>query len=259
MGRGRAERLADNTFREPAQRQGVTIVSHEIYLSGPMSARPDANTTAFDHATNRLTELGYTVFSPASLPADDLPGIMRETLPAILGTTTAMVVLPGWETSTGSRLEVANAAAIGLPVREYDPTAGLGTVIYDANAGRDAVSQMLGGRNPIQELDLDEESPHEEAARIVLGPRGEFYDHPLDNFARTAHMWTGILYSKLRPDTTVSAEDVALCMESVKIAREAFRHKRDNIVDGHGYWMTLDMVRTERARRAAAQNAPHPS
>jgi hypothetical protein len=41
---------------------------------------------------------------------------------------------------------------------------------------------------------------------------------------------------------------VALCMIGVKMSREAFRHKRDNIVDMHGYLLTLDDVVQERRR-----------
>jgi len=67
------------------------------------------------------------------------------------------------------------------------------------------------------------------------------------------------LYSKLLPDVVLSAEDVALCMQGVKIAREAFRHKRDNLTDGHGYWMTLEMLLSEKQRRAELANKTEPS
>jgi hypothetical protein len=33
----------------------------------------------------------------------------------------------------------------------------------------------------------------------------------------------------------VSARDVALCMVAVKLVREAYRHKPDNIADAHVY------------------------
>lgn len=99
----------------------------------------------------------------------------------------------------------------------------------------------------------NEEPEYVEAERLVHGPRGAYYDHPFDNFTRTAHMWTGVLLSKLRDGETVSAEDVALCMIAVKASREAFRHKRDNVVDMHGYLMTLAEVITERDRRSPNQ------
>ena len=229
----------------------------DVYLSGPMGALPDGNAPAFNVAAARLREIGLTVFNPAEMFDGDMSHPYQEymaaELKALMDVRKAVVVLPGWEEGTGSRLEVGIAAAIGLMVCEYDSHNGLGTIIYGADAGRDAVSQMVSGRNPVQEFVAQEtEHPHEEAARVVLGPRGEFYDNPFDNFSRTALLWTGVLYSKLKTNVLISPEDVALCMEGVKIAREAFRHKHDNIVDGHGYWMTLEMVIAERARREEA-------
>jgi hypothetical protein len=196
----------------------------------------------------------YDVFNPLEMFDGDtslsFKEYMHPQISVLLETKKAVVVLPGWQDDVGARLEVAIASAIGLPVREFDAEEGLGTIIYTSNAGRDAVAQMVGGRNPVDPFfDESDERPHEEAARIVLGPRGEFYDHPYDNFTRTAYMWTGVLYSKLLPGIILTPEDVALCMNGVKLAREAFRHRRDNLTDGHGYWMTLEMVLDERQRR----------
>ena len=226
----------------------------DFYLCGPMTSKSDFNLPTFKAAAENLRGMGYTVYNPGELFDGDatreFKEYMRPEIKALLETQKALVVLPGWQDGVGARLEVAIAAAIGLPVREFENDGGLGHVIYPDTAGRDAVAQMVGGRNPIDLFFAEsDELPHEEAARIVLGPRGEFYDNPLDNFTRTALVWSGILYSKLKDDTILSAEDVALCMNGVKIAREAFRHRRDNIVDGHGYWMTLEMVLSERQRR----------
>ena len=46
------------------------------------------------------------------------------------------------------------------------------------------------------------------------------------------------------------AEDFPLIMNCVKMSREVNHPKRDNRVDGPGYWGTLDMVIDERERRA---------
>lgn len=88
-----------------------------------------------------------------------------------------------------------------------------------------------------------EESILDEAKRIVHGDRGENYGHPFEDFSRTAKIWSAIL------DVYVSPEQVALCMIGLKISREVNRPKRDNIVDGAGYFETLDMVKTEKAKR----------
>ena len=52
----------------------------------------------------------------------------------------------------------------------------------------------------------------------------------------TALIWSAIL------GITVTPQQVALCMVGVKISREVNKHKADNIVDGCGYFRTLEMV-----------------
>ena len=90
---------------------------------------------------------------------------------------------------------------------------------------------------------MSNESILEEAKRIVHGERGENYGHPFEDFSRTAQIWSAILGTQIEP------EQVALCMIGLKISREINRPKRDNIVDGAGYFETLDMVKKERSRR----------
>ncbi len=228
-------------------------VKPDYYLSGPISTNPNY-VDAFNRVAEVLRGKDHTVFNPVELFDGDTTRAFQEymhpQIEILLQTKKALVVLPGWQDGVGARLEVAIASAIGLPVREFDAEEGVGSVIYSSTAGRDAVAQMVGGRNPVDPFFAEsDERPHEEAARIVLGPRGEYYDHPFDNFTRTGFMWTGVLYSKLKPGMMVTPEDVALCMNGVKLAREAFRHRPDNLVDGHGYWMTLEMVIDERKRR----------
>lgn len=98
---------------------------------------------------------------------------------------------------------------------------------------------------------MSEESILDEAKRIVHGERGENYGHPFEDFSRTAQIWSAVL------DIDVTPEQVALCMIGVKISREVNRPKRDNIVDGAGYFETLEMVKQERSRRESMM--AHPS
>ena len=81
------------------------------------------------------------------------------------------------------------------------------------------------------------------AAELVSGERQDAYGHPLDNFTRASKIWSVILGCE------VSAEQVSLCMVGMKIAREINQTKPDTVVDGIGYFLTLNMIQEERLRR----------
>lgn len=83
----------------------------------------------------------------------------------------------------------------------------------------------------------------EEAQSLVHGDRGADYGHPIDDFTRTAAIWSAILGFHVTP------EQVGLCMIGVKLSRQVNRPKRDNMVDAAGYAETVQMVIDERARR----------
>lgn len=104
---------------------------------------------------------------------------------------------------------------------------------------------MEEGLEAVHESLQPKETILEEAQRLITGDRNRTYDHPLDNFQRIADIWSVVLGIK------VTAEQVGLCMVGVKLAREAYMPKRDNLVDGAGYFGTVQMVIEERERRAA--------
>ena len=89
-----------------------------------------------------------------------------------------------------------------------------------------------------------EESVNQEAHRLVHGDRGGVYGHPLDDFNKTAKLWSVVLGSP------VTAEQVALCMLQVKVSRllNTPQH-RDSVVDIAGYAECYQMVVEERNRR----------
>ena len=88
----------------------------------------------------------------------------------------------------------------------------------------------------------------QEAQRLTGGDRNTDYGHPLDDFSKVTGMALA-LWGR-GPQTP---EEHAIYMVLVKIAREANRPKRDNRVDGAGYFQTLDMIHAERARRESVR------
>jgi hypothetical protein len=85
-----------------------------------------------------------------------------------------------------------------------------------------------------------------EAEAAVYGDRQGDYGHPREDFTRTAIIWTGLLHHKLADGAFIEAEDVPRCMIGVKLARDVHAPKRDNRVDGAGYFLTLDRLETGR-------------
>jgi hypothetical protein len=83
----------------------------------------------------------------------------------------------------------------------------------------------------------------EEADFLINGQRQDDYGHPLDDFSRTAKIWSAII------GVPITAEQVALCMVGVKISRECNMHKDDNLIDAAGYLGTLQMLIEEQERR----------
>lgn len=83
------------------------------------------------------------------------------------------------------------------------------------------------------------ENPLSEALAMTPGDLRGSDGHPRGNFGRTAQIWSAII------GVPVTAEQVALCMIGLKLAREAHHHQRDNLEDMAGYVNTLHMLNRE--------------
>lgn len=83
----------------------------------------------------------------------------------------------------------------------------------------------------------------DEAQLLVSGVRQMRYGHPLDDYTRTAQLWSAILGVEVLP------EQALLCMCAVKISRECHEHARDNLVDLAGYAACIQMTIEERENR----------
>ncbi|HZU73574.1 MAG TPA: DUF1937 family protein [Acidimicrobiales bacterium] len=104
-----------------------------VYLAGPMRGYVNFNFPAFDEAAAYLRELGIEVISPAehdreqgfdetqnSLEGFDLKAALLWDLEQI-AEASAVVVLPGWESSQGVDLELHFAQVVDVPVLFYHP------------------------------------------------------------------------------------------------------------------------------------------
>ena len=227
-----------------------------IYIAGPMTGRDNFNYDTFNSVAESLRTYG---FMNVNNPAEHFEGeqglswtvYLTRALDAVVESK-ALVLLPGWDSSVGARLEVAVGASIGAHLYDAVGTPGDFRFIYRTiDDPRVFVAGVLGMAASSDTSEMESsELPHEEAERLVHGPRQSSYGHPLDNFKATADMWNGTLHYKLKSDAEVTPEDVALMMAQVKIARHVNVPKRDNLVDAHGYLMTYVMVEEERKRRA---------
>lgn len=186
-------------------------------------------------------------------------------------------MLEGWEKSPGARIEKAVAeadhktvyyelsggrlpAALDTIHGQYQATATVGT--WPHQRDRQPAREFLLDRRKIKYVDMKDmfrgteiETVLQEAQRLVHGPRGVDYGHPLDDFTRTADLLNALGFRRKQggnhfPGTfNIRPEDIALIMICVKLSRETNAAKRDNLVDICGYAETLHMVHDERRKR----------
>jgi len=205
-----------------------------IYISGPMTGLPEHNFPAFFAAEERLRQAGFQPLNPARNFDGDTDLKRSEYIRAdleLLLQCDGIAMLPGWEKSRGAKLEYMLAWELRLPVLD----------ITTLDALTDPPSPWV----QLHRLKITDEPPRPvsvlaEASHVTSGARQNDYGHPRDDFARTAAMWNGVLAAKLR--APITAMDIPLCMIAVKLAREAHRHKRDNLVDIAGYARTAAMI-----------------
>jgi hypothetical protein len=83
----------------------------------------------------------------------------------------------------------------------------------------------------------------QEAEKAVYGDRQADYGTVTENFGTIAKLWSAVLKTEVTP------EQVGLCMVQVKVARQMYKPKRDNLVDGAGYFATLEKMEDEKKRK----------
>ena len=189
----------------------------------------------------------------------------------------AVALLKGWEGSIGATFEAVVGKMTGRKLLRFgipgdlwpgiDHThAGLAELYAaargvgrgtQANSDKSATRQVAIGPTTPPKFEfwtLDGADPAEsvllEADRLVAVDRQVKYGHPFDNFTDIAGAWEW--YRRSIGDRPYQAEDIALMMDLLKLARECKHFEpgyRDNRVDGPGYWKCLDLIVAERARR----------
>lgn len=172
------------------------------YLAGPMRRLPEFNFPAFFNAEDRLkTEHATVGLNPArydidrgcnpwgktgnesieELGYDYLPA-MAHGLAYIRDHAEWVCVLPGWETSSGSRGEIAEARKKGIPVLLYPDAKPLSEFQMLDQKATSAPQVEVTCTAPI----LEPGQLCTQASAIVAGARRKAYGPPENNFERIA-------------------------------------------------------------------------
>lgn len=101
----------------------------KLYLSGPITGKPDGNRAAFDNAARALHECGHQPINPhivGELVEAEFGNItpewadyMRADIAELMACD-AVATLPGWVESRGACIEVHLAQALGMLVQSVD-------------------------------------------------------------------------------------------------------------------------------------------
>lgn len=95
----------------------------KVYISGPISGRPDGNQPAFYAAASRIIEEGSIPVNPHDVcyllpPGSTWTAYMKKNIPALC-TCDSIFMLRGWWRSRGARLEWVIAWGLGMK-RRYE-------------------------------------------------------------------------------------------------------------------------------------------
>lgn len=126
-----------------------------LYLSGPMTGKPDFNHPLFNMIARVLRKQGYGVFNPAELPGSgsgaDWISLMRMCL-LKLPTTDGLVMLPGWLTSRGALIEVLHGHVLQKDFYTFKPWLGdIEPFTVDINEVLNVFKALENRGNPVPE------------------------------------------------------------------------------------------------------------
>jgi NTP pyrophosphatase (non-canonical NTP hydrolase) len=128
----------------------------KVYIAGPMRGYPRYNFDAFFAAEERIRkELGWDVISPAridvelgfdpdiehNIDRDMLNTFIKRDVDAICQCD-AIVLLPGWEKSTGTKAEIAIALFLGMELLEYGDNIQPNSLVWRLRCKLDILQQL---------------------------------------------------------------------------------------------------------------------
>lgn len=245
----------------------------QVYIAGPMTGLPNFNYPAF-HEAARILRARFparTFINPAENYNGDQTlkrsDYFRAAIPQVMSSD-AVVVLPDWWSSQGALLEVSIARSLGISIYTIDaagdllplgPTPSVEWVAawhdeHDEADEADETASLTGSEDVLD--DEPDESILVEAERLVTGDRAAQYGHPSADFTATGRI-AGAVLGRWFDNLSLSVVDldnnevefpdvepriVAMLLIGVKLSREASRPKRDNRVDGVGYFHCMDEV-----------------
>lgn len=88
-----------------------------------------------------------------------------------------------------------------------------------------------------EEIKTENKSILSEAEEIVNGSRHSDYGDAANNFHRIANV-----VNSMYPQLNINAQQCCAVLMAVKLIREGFRHKRDNLVDLCGYTHIMNEI-----------------
>jgi hypothetical protein len=236
-----------------------------VYLSGKMAGVDNNNYDVFNKTAKKWRDNGWALINPAenfggsqSLPRNTH---LKNDYSQLIQHANAIALLPGWSASIGAATEVMIAQSLNYPIYDAENIGKLldmrsffvGATIQDkcyAEAGNQIVSTKRDKAYVPNGIELKPKAVGPEsicqiADRLVAVDRQNDYGHPRDDFQRIADMASGAGFRVLEANgklRKMEPRDHVFWMQFTKLSREMNNHKRDNAIDGAGYWKTLDLI-----------------
>ena len=254
--------ISNSCESAPAEAEVLTpakTLQRVLYLAGPMRGIAFYNFPMFDQVAHSLRVAKYEVINPADedrkednfdptlqpkfadpancvvQPGTDFGKIIRRCFEAVMRCD-EIVLLPGWENSSGAIAELFIAVWSGKRIRVVNifgnDEMGLHFSIPEIDLAT-AISRIHIARNEPEKS--DDEDVLDIAARITRGDRQAVYGPPEQDFRKTADMWTGLFQYMLAEGAKFEPRHVAMALICMKMSREFHQRKKDNWVDIAGY------------------------